>query len=307
MTWLKAMDKLTSAKPMRFYDSVTGKHLFSAPVGRSLKAFLDESTLHGWPSFRDAEVNWWVQVRSCTCVFLCLCVGFVWSFVCFDESTLHGWPSFRAEVNWWVVFVCLCFMRLFVCLSLGLFACLSLCLFVCLSVCLLSRQINATLTNVKTCLLMIRKRRDNVRTLAGTTGEMVSVDGTHLGHNIPDNFPGTQHPRNRYCINLISVSGNAAKGADIVVKPPTTTTPKTTRPDMTPTTLYVGAGCYWHVQRVMVSCEREVLLRDANHITSLTGFAGGTKAAADNKVCYHNPEHIGEFFYFVIRTGGFSG
>ena len=32
-------------------------------------------------------------------------------------------------------------------------------------------------------------------------GECVSVDGTHLGHNIPDG-------KNRYCINLVSVSGN---------------------------------------------------------------------------------------------------
>ena len=33
-------------------------------------------------------------------------------------------------------------------------------------------------------------------------GEAVSLDGTHLGHNIPD-FSG-----NRYCINLVSVAGN---------------------------------------------------------------------------------------------------
>mmetsp|Transcript_18481 Transcript_18481/g.34637 ORF Transcript_18481/g.34637 Transcript_18481/m.34637 type:complete len:238 (+) Transcript_18481:60-773(+) len=40
---------------------------------------------------------------------------------------------------------------------------------------------------------------ENVRCLPG--GECVSVDGTHLGHNIPD-FSG-----NRYCINLVSVAG----------------------------------------------------------------------------------------------------
>ena len=33
-------------------------------------------------------------------------------------------------------------------------------------------------------------------------GETVSKDGTHLGHNLPDS------KGNRYCINLISVSGN---------------------------------------------------------------------------------------------------
>lgn len=40
---------------------------------------------------------------------------------------------------------------------------------------------------------------ENVRCLQD--GESVSVDGTHLGHNLPD---GTG---NRYCINLVSVAG----------------------------------------------------------------------------------------------------
>ena len=40
---------------------------------------------------------------------------------------------------------------------------------------------------------------DNVRVL--NDGETVSVDGTHLGHNIPDSSG------NRYCINLVSVAG----------------------------------------------------------------------------------------------------
>lgn len=40
---------------------------------------------------------------------------------------------------------------------------------------------------------------ENVRCLPN--GEAVSVDGTHLGHNLPD-FSGS-----RYCINLVSVAG----------------------------------------------------------------------------------------------------
>ena len=40
---------------------------------------------------------------------------------------------------------------------------------------------------------------DNVRCLKD--GECVSVDGTHLGHNLPD------RSGNRYCINLVSVAG----------------------------------------------------------------------------------------------------
>jgi len=45
-------------EPLEFYDSVTGKILFKAPVGRSVEEFLKESTGHGWPSFRDEEVVW---------------------------------------------------------------------------------------------------------------------------------------------------------------------------------------------------------------------------------------------------------
>ena len=93
MNEVKNNDKLT------YYDCVTGKPLFIAPVGRTADEFLAESRQHGWPSFRDSEVVW-----------------------------------------------------------------------------------------------------ANVRTLAN--GETVSVDGTHLGHNLPDS------KGNRYCINLVSIAGN---------------------------------------------------------------------------------------------------
>jgi len=88
--------------PVEFYDSITGKVLFTAPKGRTTEHFLDESNAHGWPSFRDKEVNW-----------------------------------------------------------------------------------------------------ENVRVLPG--GETVSVDGTHLGHNIPDS------KGNRYCINLVCIAGAALR------------------------------------------------------------------------------------------------
>ena len=84
---------------IHFYDSVTGKELFVAPRGRTFEEFVSESKSHGWPSFRDEEVN-----------------------------------------------------------------------------------------------------RDHVRVLED--GETVSVDGTHLGHNLPD------RKGNRYCINIVSVAGN---------------------------------------------------------------------------------------------------
>ena len=36
-------------------------------------------------------------------------------------------------------------------------------------------------------------------------GEVVSMDGTHLGHNLPDG------KGNRYCINLVCVAGQPPK------------------------------------------------------------------------------------------------
>jgi hypothetical protein len=57
-TFLKDIKEGKEELPIQFYDSVTGKLLFSAPVGRSLEDFLKESQSHGWPSFRDEEVNW---------------------------------------------------------------------------------------------------------------------------------------------------------------------------------------------------------------------------------------------------------
>ena len=99
-TWLDECKAHNSDQPMVYYDSVTGKPLFKAPVGRTMEQFLKESRSHGWPSFRDEEVCW-----------------------------------------------------------------------------------------------------DNVRCLPN--GETVSVDGAHLGHNLPD------YQGNRYCINLVSVAGTA--------------------------------------------------------------------------------------------------
>jgi hypothetical protein len=36
---------------------VTGKPLFTAGKERSWEVFVKESKSHGWPSFRDSEVN----------------------------------------------------------------------------------------------------------------------------------------------------------------------------------------------------------------------------------------------------------
>jgi len=50
-------DKLPSdGTPTTFYDSVCGLPLFKSPVDRTLDDFKADTTEHGWPSFRSAEV-----------------------------------------------------------------------------------------------------------------------------------------------------------------------------------------------------------------------------------------------------------
>jgi hypothetical protein len=58
-----------SAAPgeINFYDSNTGKLLFTAPKGRSLDDFLIESRAHGWPSFR-GKFSLLRIYQSCICV-----------------------------------------------------------------------------------------------------------------------------------------------------------------------------------------------------------------------------------------------
>ena len=53
--WFTEMEQYET---VTYYDSVTGLPLFTAPQGRSMAEFLEESRKHGWPSFRDNEVNW---------------------------------------------------------------------------------------------------------------------------------------------------------------------------------------------------------------------------------------------------------
>lgn len=54
---------------------------------------------------------------------------------------------------------------------------------------------------------------DHVR--AVNRGEMVSIHGTHLGHNLPD----TQG--NRYCINLCCIAGNPVRDDPVAETSPT--------------------------------------------------------------------------------------
>lgn len=101
------LDDIKGKTDEKFYDSNTGNLLFTAPKERTWDEWIKESSKHGWPSFRDNEVNW-----------------------------------------------------------------------------------------------------EYVRVLPD--GETVSINGTHLGHNLPDK------KGNRYCINLVSIAGNpVTEGAGV--------------------------------------------------------------------------------------------
>lgn len=53
--------------------------------------------------------------------------------------------------------------------------------------------------------------------------------------------------------------------------------------------MYFGQGCFWHVQHDFVVRENKKLGRDtADVITSVAGYAGGTKVGDKSRVCYHN-------------------
>ena len=51
-------DESAASGEISFHDSNTGKQLFVGPRGRAWNQFVQESKSHGWPSFRDSEVNW---------------------------------------------------------------------------------------------------------------------------------------------------------------------------------------------------------------------------------------------------------
>jgi len=59
--------------------------------------------------------------------------------------------------------------------------------------------------------------------------------------------------------------------------------------------LYFGVGCFWHIQHEFVMAERSILERDDRHLTSATGYAGGTKTGSEGRVCYHNFQGIADY------------
>jgi peptide methionine sulfoxide reductase MsrA len=59
--------------------------------------------------------------------------------------------------------------------------------------------------------------------------------------------------------------------------------------------VYLGCGCFWHVQHELVEAERSILGRSEDELTSRAGYAGGKAGAKDGKVCYHNAANIADY------------
>mmetsp|Transcript_112617 Transcript_112617/g.168523 ORF Transcript_112617/g.168523 Transcript_112617/m.168523 type:complete len:311 (+) Transcript_112617:86-1018(+) len=60
--------------------------------------------------------------------------------------------------------------------------------------------------------------------------------------------------------------------------------------------VYVGCGCFWHLQHSVAIYERDVLGRKGGALTCQTGYAGGTGGSdSEGRVCYHNPEKIADY------------
>jgi len=61
------------------------------------------------------------------------------------------------------------------------------------------------------------------------------------------------------------------------------------------TDVYFGVGCFWHIQHEFVEAERKLLNRGDTELTSRTGYAGGLKADAQGRVCYHNLQGVADY------------
>jgi peptide methionine sulfoxide reductase MsrA len=61
------------------------------------------------------------------------------------------------------------------------------------------------------------------------------------------------------------------------------------------TDVYFGVGCFWHIQHEFVEAERRLLSRLDNELTSLAGYAGGTRLGDQGRVCYHNVQFIADY------------
>lgn len=102
----KFLEEVDRENPTKYYDSVTGKHLFTAPIGRTMEEFLIESGRHGWPSFRDDEVNW----ENVRCLSNGECVSITGTHLGHNSKWVGDWN--RESCN--MLFVCFVLSVLFV-------------------------------------------------------------------------------------------------------------------------------------------------------------------------------------------------
>ena len=59
--------------------------------------------------------------------------------------------------------------------------------------------------------------------------------------------------------------------------------------------IYVGGGCFWHLQHSVAVFERDTLGRGGGQLTCKTGYAGGKKKDKEGRVCYHNTNNIADY------------
>lgn len=91
------MAELEGATALEFFDSVTQRPLFRVPGGRTMQAFIDESKVHGWPSFRDSEVVW-ENVRALLSGELVSATG---------THLGHNLPDMRGANRWCINLLCI--------------------------------------------------------------------------------------------------------------------------------------------------------------------------------------------------------
>jgi peptide methionine sulfoxide reductase MsrA len=59
--------------------------------------------------------------------------------------------------------------------------------------------------------------------------------------------------------------------------------------------VYVGCGCFWHVQHELVKLEMSFFNREVETITARTAYAGGTQVGPEGAVCYHNFADVADY------------
>lgn len=73
------------------------------------------------------------------------------------------------------------------------------------------------------------------------------------------------------------------------------TVTETTKATLPLESVYIGCGCFWHLQHSVAVFERDALGRGGGQLTCKTGYAGGKKKDKEDRVCYHNANNIADY------------